>query len=317
MRIRLTPQADPMWEIVGSLHRIQARDGGPALAQWRRKVRDNLSEVALLSSVRTLLNPLLPRARYFPDFLTPTASGDGLDSGIEAILDTPPSRVRTELEILRRHTGSAAGLDGLARGDLRSLRHLGRVVAGYHHAALADDWPAVESTVQNERAVLTHHLAAGGVEAMFAALPSGMRWRPPVLEVAYAAGDQELHLRGRGLTLIPSHFCRGTPITLADPDLPPVLVYPARRPPRRAPDPADPLTGLLGRTRAHLLRLIAAAPGCTTGQLATRTGVSASTVSEHTTILRRSGLIDSVRHTNLVMHRLTHNGELILQKRID
>ncbi|MFF1646658.1 hypothetical protein [Streptomyces sp. NPDC058240] len=54
-----------------------------------------------------------------------------------------------------------------------------------------------------------------------------MRWRPPVLEADYPV-DQEVHLRGRGLLLIPSYFCHRTPVALADDSLPPTLVYPAR-----------------------------------------------------------------------------------------
>ncbi|RVX41362.1 hypothetical protein EDD27_3884 [Nonomuraea polychroma] len=39
-RVRIAPRPDPMWEMVLSLHLLQARGGGTAMAAWRRQVRD-------------------------------------------------------------------------------------------------------------------------------------------------------------------------------------------------------------------------------------------------------------------------------------
>ena len=55
-----------------------------------------------------------------------------------------------------------------------------------------------------------------------------MRWAGGELRVDYPV-DQEMHLGGRGLVLVPSYFCWRYPVTLLDPDLPPVLIYPAER----------------------------------------------------------------------------------------
>ncbi|MFJ3968984.1 hypothetical protein ACIPYR_12560 [Streptomyces parvus] len=64
--------------------------------------------------------------------------------------------------------------------------------------------------------------------------------------------DGDLHLGGRGLSLVPSFFCTERPATLIDPELPPVLVYPVSRRPASAA-PLDGLPELLGRTRALAL----------------------------------------------------------------
>lgn len=160
---------------------------------------------------------------------------------------------------------------------------------------------------------MLRHLVTGGAEQVLANLGPAMRWRPPVLEVNYPAGlNREIHLRGRGLTLIPSYFCRTNPIALVDLRLPPVLAYPIPR--RAAPNihACDPLVGLLGQTRAEILRCIALAPGCSTGELARRTGVALSTASQHAHVLRQAKLIASVRQANLMLHHATELGIRLL-----
>ncbi|MFF4273396.1 hypothetical protein [Streptomyces sp. NPDC001536] len=62
-------------------------------------------------------------------------------------------------------------------------------------------------------------------------LAPSIRWRPPVLELGKYPTECDIHLNGRGLLLIPSYFCRNTPVSLADPDLPPVLLYPLHHSP--------------------------------------------------------------------------------------
>ncbi|MEV5325158.1 winged helix-turn-helix domain-containing protein [Nonomuraea sp. N2-4H] len=307
---RIATRTDLLWEMVGSLHRLQARDGDQTLASWRRQARVRLKQYGLLPSVRHLLLPLVPRGPYFPDFLTPIQAQAGDDLAIEALLDTPTKRVRHDMELLRRSAGVAsADLEELARGDQRTLQRLGRVVTAYCRAVLAPHWAAADRALAAERAIMHRHLVSGGAEQLLAGLAPAMRWRPPVLEVDYPAGaGREVHLRGRGLTLIPTYFGRANPVTLVDPALPPVLVFPI---PRRAmPDDvaSRDLVALLGRTRAEILSRIAHAPGCTTSELARDVGVSVSTASEHAHVLRRAGLIASVRQANLMLHHATGLG---------
>ncbi|MFC8665453.1 hypothetical protein [Streptomyces sp. NPDC057199] len=79
-----------------------------------------------------------------------------------------------------------------------------------------------------DRAVRAREMLRGGVEALLSTLGPSLRWRPPHLEAEYPL-DRELRLDGRGLLLVPSVFCWQAPITLTDPRLPPVLVYPVAR----------------------------------------------------------------------------------------
>ncbi|MFI7452520.1 helix-turn-helix domain-containing protein [Nonomuraea sp. NPDC049714] len=297
-----------------SLHVLQRPGGGADLADWRRRARADLAETGLLTPVRRTLVPLVPIKAYFPDFLTPHQAPTRPQNPIDELADTPPLRVRREVDQLRRHAALPATLDDLARGNQRAITGLSDLAARYCRTAFAPHRTRMEHALGHERARLTRLLTDHGVEAMLAALSPRTRWRPPILETDYAIGRYEIHLRGRGLTLIPSYFCRYTPVALADPSLPPVLIFPA---PRRTPvpGPGDALPNLLGTTRARILRCIGAATGCTTSELARQTGTSLSSASAHAQVLQRAGLIISVRHTNMVIHRITHLGTDLIRHR--
>jgi DNA-binding transcriptional ArsR family regulator len=70
------------------------------------------------------------------------------------------------------------------------------------------------------------------------------------------------------------------------------------------------LAALLGPTRARALDTIAA--GCTTTELARQLGITPATASEHTAILRNTGLILTRRHRNTALHTLTPLGHALL-----
>jgi DNA-binding transcriptional ArsR family regulator len=148
---------------------------------------------------------------------------------------------------------------------------------------------------------------------MLASFQPLMRWRSPVLEVGYPT-DRDLHLGGRGLRLVPSFFCSGRPVSLLDPELPPVVVYPI------AHDPWHPMaagTGprslsvLLGATRAAVLEAVG--DGCTTTELSRRARVSAASASQHASVLRGAGLISTSRTGGSVLHTLTPLGTALLR----
>jgi DNA-binding transcriptional ArsR family regulator len=106
-------------------------------------------------------------------------------------------------------------------------------------------------------------------------------------------------------------------VALADPDLPPTLVYPvtdeswdyqlfAARPSRE-------LATLFGTTRAAVLA--AARGGATTTELAERLHVNASSISRHTTALRGAGLITTRRRGASVLHTVSPLGTALLDGR--
>ena len=66
------------------------------------------------------------------------------------------------------------------------------------------------------------------------------------------------------------------------------------------------LGALIGHTRSQIL--VALTDPHTTGQLARKFNVSAATVSQHTSVLRESGLIATRRDANTAIHVATRLG---------
>lgn len=316
-RTRVVRSPDPMWEITTSLHRLQTKRGRWFHAEWHRSTRDRIVDRGLGSLLKKFLLPLFPRAAYFPDFLTPgQGAHEELDGCLEGMLATSPDRVLKEMAILDRRVGAPSWAPRIAEKESR--QELAAALRAYHDVAVAPYAERMQARMDPERALRCRHALDGGIGGMLASLAPTMCWRPPVLHVSFSVADRDLYLNGRGLVLIPSYFAAQNPTTLADPELPPVLVYPVHRAaPERPPlatvaaNAGAPLTALLGRARAGVLRATAA--GATTGEIARVTGISASSASKHTTTLREAGLIISHRHATTVLHTLTPAGAAVLR----
>lgn len=315
---------DPLWEIVFSLHRLHTRRNRRVHAAWVRDAGVRLARSGRGGLVRDLLLPLLPKAAYFPDFVTPPEAEHGLTAALEAIRATPEKRVRGELDKLERVRRTARASPVIRRlAEPAGRDVLIRALKLYHDTAVAPVADAMQARIDADRAARARSVLAGGVHALLRDLPPIMRWKPPVLEADYA-GDRDVHLDGRGLRLVPSYFCADLPVSLADPALPPVLVYPLNHdcPDDRPGDhdraagsssrrPDTSLARLLGHSRALILR--ATATGTTTGELARLAGVSPATASHHVAVLRDSGLIISRRSGNMILHTLTPAGATLLR----
>ncbi|WP_314172672.1 ArsR/SmtB family transcription factor [Streptomyces winkii] len=326
-RTHIAEGPDPLWETVFSLHMLRARYGRLPFAEWRREARAELRRHACADDVRQLL-PLVPDASYFPDFLTPPEGLLGLEEGVEAVVATPRERISYELGILHERVGAPSWAQDLTDRSPHTRRRLGEMISGYHERALTPYWPAIRRRAAADRAVRVRALHTGGVggaQGLLASFRPAMRWRPPVLEIPTHPVDRELHLAGRGLLLVPSQFLWHRPVPLADPELPPTLLYPLDRDPRwmsagsyGTGEPAasgDALARLLGGTRAAVLRATATVPNTT--ELARRAGISPSAASQHAAVLRDAGLIVSHRHANSVFHQLSPAGGALLRRRTE
>jgi DNA-binding transcriptional ArsR family regulator len=312
LRTRVAAAPDPLWEIVLSLNLLGTRQGRAVFDTWRGQARARLRRLPLRQL--HLVRALAPPRGSFPDFLNPAEASRGLPEGVQAILSTSRRRLREEMNVL---TAAPSWLRPLADGEPQALETLGQALHRYFDAALTPYWSAVRAQIEADRAVRARELLRGGVDALLSTLGPSLRWRSPVLETAYPL-DRDLQLHGRGLLLVPSVFCWQTPITLSDPRLPPVLVYPVARthhwwaPPQRPGGGArTALDRLLGHGRTAVLRALE--DGCTTGEAARRAGVTAATASEHVRILREAELAVSVRDRNTVLHVLTPLGVGLLK----
>ncbi|MFG3421118.1 transcriptional regulator [Micromonospora sp. NPDC049460] len=321
LRTRVAPAADPVWELILSLHLLPGRGRDPLLAGWRRSVTRALRQGIGSPGLRLLLSLNPPRG-YFPDFLTPYQSVSGFEAGMEAVRSTPVSLLQRDLSLLATGHTLPAGAAAVARGEPDMLRDLTGAMAQYRDLAIDPYWARIQAAVEADRSRRARALLDGGVEGLLASLRPAMHWESGVLQVRGYPHSRELHLDGRGLLLVPSFFCAPTPVALLDPALPPVLVYPVDRlggllpAPAEGAGPGTPDTGrealaaLLGRTRAAVLAV--SDDGCTTGEVARRLNISPAAASQHTTVLRNAGLLVSHRDRNSVLHTLTPLGRAML-----
>ncbi|MEU8387549.1 winged helix-turn-helix domain-containing protein [Micromonospora sp. NPDC048843] len=317
LRTRVAPAADPVWELVLSLHVLRGRTRDPLTANWRRSVARDLRQDSASEQLR-LLFALNPPRGYFPDFLTPYASVGGFEAGLDAVRSTPTELLHRDLSVLASENQLPSSAAALARGEVSALHHLAESMEQYRSLAISPYWGRIQAAVAADRTRRARALLDGGVEGLLTSLRPAMRWESRVLEVHSYPHSRELHLDGRGLLLVPSFFCAATPVALLDPALPPVLVYPVDRLGALVSADASAASGaareslaaLLGRTRAAVLQ--ASDEGCTTGEVARQLNISPAAASQHATVLRNAGLLVSHRERNSVLHTLTPLGRAML-----
>lgn len=318
-RVRVLGEPHPLWEVLLSLHMLRTQQGAIVFGEWRRTAR-----AALRPFRRTSMPALLALAQprgYSPDFLTPPVESADLDTALESFLGTERTALHTDIDVLATQVTLPAWASRVAAGDLDTLRGLADAIRRYHRTALAPYWPTIGAHVRENRARQAELAVSTGLEHVLSTLHPGVRWHGQVLEVPYPV-DQDLHLDGRGLTLVPSFFCWQSVITLADPRRRPTLVYPVERdldwattavgeqPP---PDPRS-LVALLGRTRAAVLLTIADRPCLNTTELASALGTSPASASQHATVLREAGLVSTRRHHGSALHTLSSRGTVLLAR---
>lgn len=308
-KLRLADGWHPLWETVLSLRVLQqpTRAVEPRHREWLRFVTDWLHRSPSEQRPVRLLAGVCPPASYFPDYLTPLTHGRHLDQQLEVVAATSRSRIR--LETQRAHTTGSLATQ-LLNGDSNASRELVGLLSQYHQRAIVPFQQTIDHVTLADNQQRTELLARQGIDAVLSSFaPSVMTWEPPDLKVAYRV-DRRLALGGRGLTLIPSWFGTTRAITVADPSLPPVLVYPAQAATQTTPVPdrarVAGLASLVGRTRALVLTEVT---GVSTTALARQLGFAPSSVSEHLSVLRDVGLICSVRQGTTMLHARTRLGD--------
>ncbi|MET1005031.1 MAG: hypothetical protein ABWX96_05760 [Propionibacteriaceae bacterium] len=214
---------------------------------------------------------------------------------------------------------SPVATSGLRTGRTDSRRILTDEVVAFYQHAVAKRWPAIEECVGAERVRLMQCLATGGVEALWQALGDGVRWTGSALELMRAGATagyvNQQHLGGRGLVVVPSFFaCEPAAYFPEAPSAPVMLIVgcPAANAVGSASSAPDK-GALLGTTRTAVMEVIARGPHTTT-ELGQALGIAISGASQHTSVLRRSGLVHSARDGGKVLHSLTDLGRRLLDQ---
>lgn len=312
-RVRIAAQPDPMWELVLSLHRAREQQTPGRYEAWREQAR---LRVRGREGARCWLAPLftlVPGKGNFPDFLTPAPLVTELEAGLAELHGTPPARLRHDLAAAFDGDGDAPStwLRGLAAGDREQVDGVVGAVRQAHEVLLAPQWNEVCEVVRADHTARARMLAAEGLGRVLSGMPGVRGWDGTTLEVDYPC-TRTVRLAGRGLTFLPSYFCVGRPVTFIDPELPPVLIYPAAGGSSARSDSTrlDALDALLSRTRAECLGALTTPR--TTSALARAVGVSIATASKQATVLRQAKLVESVRDGNFVRHQATELGLALL-----
>lgn len=308
LRVRVATAPDPMWELILSTHRLRDRRISARHSAWRNQTGLKIRHKEQGSRVLKTLFTLVPPRGGFPDFLTPADRPAEIESGCEAVACTPRGRLLADLKNTFTTT-APQWVRQLAAGDREPLHAVTGALRTTYDLLVSPQWHHVRDTVAADSAARIGTLAKDGMGALLQGIPGVQRWDGEVLDIAYPS-SRTVQLAGRGLTLVPSYFCAVSPVTLIDPELPPVLIYPAQETAARIGADSPGLVALLGRTRAESLGALRVPR--TTSKLASCIGTSIGTASKHAAVLREAGLVTSVRHGNAILHHVTRLGAALL-----
>ncbi|MFF0560262.1 helix-turn-helix domain-containing protein [Streptomyces sp. NPDC020472] len=298
-RVRFAPRPSPVPELHAALMMLGAPHEELLFGRWRGRLLRALPRAA------EPLADLVPggAAPHFLDVL-----GETREEGLALIREAArPEFVRSELE--RVYAGQGAvppWIRDLRAGNGEAWRVLDRAQRAAYETVLAPVWPLVQDLHRAEFTRYALTVAERGLGAALTALAPGLRddvWEWP-------GPPREVRLAGRGLVLLPTFHWRGGPLVQDLPDRPVVLAYPAGAGLPLVPSgDGDGLSGVLGRTRAELLRVLTEPR--TTTELARRLGVSNATASAHAAALRAAGLLTTTRTGRSVHHAPTPLGDLL------
>lgn len=321
-RTRVAQAPHPLLELSAAVRTLRPHSHPPRFQAWRHHA---LEELAGLDSAARAVLHLVPARGWAPDFLVPTGGGS-IQELLERVRSTPRSQIRADLAIMAQWQPIPQWARNLPN-DAELLRQVYDSLDAVCAVLLSPYWTQITNATAADRGARMRQVLTDGMGGMLASLnPRRIRWHPPVLEVAMLSGrDDDLHLAGRGLLLVPSVFGAETPAIDADAAPQPVMSFPVRSdhlaktqplpvPLTRSgpPTPNAALEALLGQTRAAVLTTIAEHPGCSTKELATHTGITSPSASEHATVLRTAGLINTIRHRNTALHSPTSLGASLL-----
>ncbi|MFF4187593.1 ArsR/SmtB family transcription factor [Streptomyces sp. NPDC001691] len=199
----------------------------------------------------------------------------------------------------------------LAEGDERARGVLANAIDQLRGTAIEPHRSGIRSAVATRAADLSQIYVGGGASVMLKELGHGIRFRRGVLELP-TVFDADLEL-GQGSLHIQA-VALSRRVTLAEPESGDLTVrIPAGSAPRTEPGHTAALRSLLGTGRAEALEGIVTSGGVTGRQLAALLGVSNAAASRHASVLRRAGLIRTLRRGQAVQHVATPLGYRLAQ----
>ncbi|MEU9047128.1 MULTISPECIES: ArsR family transcriptional regulator [unclassified Kitasatospora] len=311
---RMRFAVSPMWEVGPSLRLLRSGLAHPVHRPWAEQVRPRL---AALGPAYALLAELVPPTGYVPDFVNPAPAGPAptLAEELAAIRATPAERLRRDLDRLRDGRGRLGPRLRALYGDpAGGLGRLTEAVEAYWELALAPYWARIRAVLDADVLHRARQAAEHGAARVLNDLHTELRWTEDTLRLRHRSRPLSGRTAGAGLLLVPSAFTGPALYTRLAPPDPLQLAYPARGIGALwASAPAagtEALAAVLGRSRTRLLTELAA-PASTT-ELARRTGLSPSAVSQYLTALRDASLVSAHRAGRSVLYARTASAEALL-----
>jgi DNA-binding transcriptional ArsR family regulator len=280
----------------------------------------DLSGVATRDGAAALLLQLLAtKVGDRPDFLTPPPGQSGdLDAELAAVRATPPSLLADELKSYHFHP-KMRDLLALADGSERIKNRVADGLHQVHRTVFGRDWDDAKAALRADIARRTAELGYCGLDHVLSRLHSRVSYSDGVLTLHSPRTDPDVIGAGKGLVLVPTIVPTRSIAIKINPHDPIVLIYPVDNGDRLAGTaPAllpieQRLARVVGHGRASVLLALSSAVQLSTSEIAKRSGIAVSSASEHATVLREAGLIDSHRERNKMLHSLTDIGSQLAQ----
>lgn len=292
----------PLEEAIGAVQTMLGMRGHPVHLPWMSDA-PSLDELGVPE-----LTTLLHAWHYTTEFLSPPPDGPEttLQAQLNTVRATPPHQVALELAMVDADLSDLPGDPATAR-DL-----LAGQLETVWNALLAPQWPALRGLLAADIAYQTRLLGESGAAHMLAGLHPRVRMAGTSVLIDIQSRER-LEIDARGLLLIPAVFAWPNVGVVMVPPWQTSLLYPARGiaslwAPR--PTPSEPLTGVLGRTRALLLASLDR-PAATT-DLADQLHLAPATVSAHLNALRAAGLLNRNRNRHRVLYCRTALGDALV-----
>jgi DNA-binding transcriptional ArsR family regulator len=302
----------PIRELVASLLVLHDRSRHHMYGRWLSAVQGQLGGLRL-----DLLTALAPTGRYLPAILLPppTEPWGVLADELDAVAATSPTAVRAELDKVYEGRPLPTVLRPLYQDP---ATHLPTVVEDLHRywlAALEPVWQRLRALSMADLSYRMEQFADGGLARVLGDLHPEISLEQDRLHIDKPHHcHHRIDLTGTGVLLVPCVFSWPTLIVeCCDADKP-ALTYPTRGVAElweESPaEQTDPLSALVGRTRATLLATLGLPR--TTTQLAQQLELSPAAISQHLKILKDTALVTARRRGRMVLYQRTATATVLL-----
>jgi DNA-binding transcriptional ArsR family regulator len=302
----------PLAEVAESLHLLTSDRAQHVHRGWFQAIQRPLRGLDM-----ALLRAVVPGHPRLASFLLIGAVGPTttIEDQLKLLAECPPDVLRDDLRVVWEGQPPPVVEQLIAEG-VAGCRRLTDALWSYWSLAIEPHWPRIRAVLDADVAYRASRLTGGGIEALFSDLHPELSVSGRALHIDKPRHSFEKDLAGTGLLLVPSVFA--WPNLVVDPGThgPPSLTYACRgvgtlwETGGEAIDEDDALGALIGRSRAAILNCLEL-PHSTT-ELAHELGQTAPAVSQHLSVLRRSGLVTSWRSGRRVLYRQTLLGKSVV-----